>query len=255
MSVKSWWRAAWAGMMLAGVWGVPNAQGTLLVDLRQEGTEAKQIVLTPADLNKPINIDVYVQVTGATGNPALETFSSLRGGFVSSGGIRGSIAAVAPIRTGPSVPEVPPPPGWPVGYPSWARSAIDADGDGDLDLGSPAEWNYFHASSGLYFDSAETGYAELPDGGVEIRVGRISFTPTSLSGSTAIQFKPYSVDGQIAAGAGLWTEDSFDIVRNGETGQILCSDFVIVPEPAGLSLLGLGVMALLRRARRPGITR
>ncbi|MGE5612344.1 MAG: PEP-CTERM sorting domain-containing protein [Bacillota bacterium] len=241
--------SACAGVFAVGALGAV-ANAALTIDLVQDGTNATKVVLSAADLNKPITLNVVASVTGAAGNAELETLSTVRGDFVADGSTKGSFGAAGYYDKIKKVQ-------W-VGtkYPAYnfiangatTGTAADLNGDGNADVQNVL----FRSSQALYFDGESGIGTELPDGGVQFVIGKITFTPSALGGDTWINFKPLAKDtGGVAAAAGLWTEDSFDVIKNGETGSMISHGFqIIVPEPASLSVLGLGGALLLGRRNR-----
>ncbi|MCY2951931.1 MAG: PEP-CTERM sorting domain-containing protein [Planctomycetota bacterium] len=275
MLIKTKLMTACAGVLLIGGIGASVASAKIVVDVRQDGTDAKVFHQpTLADLNKPITLNVFAQVTSTdtatSGTAFKETLASIHGAMVSAGPTRGTIA---PNYFYPD-PDTGDPVGplTPFGDPfndkvSFNGSASqnglsqDIDGDGDMDLGGKlgdgvSNWIVFRT------DKKNMGWAtgqgkKLNDfGGVEFQLGQIIFTPSAFGvADTFINFRIRSdASGNTVKEAGLWTEDGTGAssLRDGSSGVIEFSPFIIppIPEPATLSLLGLGAAMLLGRRNR-----
>ncbi|MGE5612346.1 MAG: PEP-CTERM sorting domain-containing protein [Bacillota bacterium] len=233
-------------------YGAMQAEATLLIDLRQTGTGAHEVLLTAQDVNKPIFIDVFVYISGAAGNSSPEMFTSLQGSFISPQGAIGEIA--------------------PAGYYDKFRNkqyagmkyqgygfvdngatpgqSMDLDGDGDLDLGAPLGQIpvLFRSAEPVMFNEEEGWGRQMPDGSIEFLVGRITFTPTTLCWPHVMFVPRMREPGIVADQAALWVEDGQ--TQNGGTGTIISIPFGYVPEPSSMCILGMAGASLLLRARR-----
>jgi hypothetical protein len=256
MSMKKRLISACAGVLAVGALSAA-ANAALTIDLRTEGG-AKSVELKPADLNKPITLNVYAQVTGAlTGTGKFETFASVQGAFVSTGSTLGKIDAAGDLdgMTYSFVVAGKDPFN---GAGATTGASMDIDGDGDLDLGAKTgsttnnDWVVFRTDLKNY--GAKSGQGSAIANGTEFLVGAITFTPSQLGGNTLINFTPRTDEtGAYTTDSGLWTEDGVlaASVRNGSTGSFVTNGFqIIVPEPASLSVLGLGGALLLGRRNR-----
>jgi hypothetical protein len=274
MSIKTKLMTACAGVLLVGGIGASVASAKIVVDIRQDVTNAKEVLFTGADLNKPITLNIFAQVTGTgtdtSGTAFKETLASLNGALVTTGPTKGKIA---PNYFYPN-PDTGDPVGplTPFGDPfndkvSFNGSASqnglsqDIDNDGDLDLGGRvgdgiANWIVFRT------DKKNMGWATGQGtkldlvGGVEFQVGQVTFTPSAFGGAdTLVDFRVRSeIPGKPLKETALWTEDGTGptSLRDGSNGVIESNPFKIlpIPEPATLSMLGLGAAMLLGRRNR-----
>lgn len=244
MSMKKRLISACAGVLAVGALSAA-ANAALTIDIQQAGTNVTEVRLTDADLNKPITLNIFASITGAAGNAEPELFQMIRGDIVASGTTVGTLAPAGfedklkkKLYTGIKLFSA---------NGSLTGDAVDVNGDGHVDMKDVA----MRASEPQFNDDFGGAGTTLPDGGVKFLVGTITFTPTALGGLTTISFNPLMDGNSIAAGAGLWTEDGADQLRDGSSGTMITNGFqIIVPEPASLSVLGLGGALLLGRRNR-----
>jgi hypothetical protein len=274
MSIKTKLMTACAGVLLVGGIGASVASAKIVVDIRQDITNAKEFQPTLADLNKPIILNVFAQVTSpdtaTSGTNFKETLASIHGALGSAGPARGTIA---PHYFYPN-PDTGDPVGplTPFGDPfndkvSFNGSASqnglsqDIDGDGDIDLGGKpgdgvANWIVFRTDKKNMGWATGQGNKLNNFGGVEFQLGQVTFTPTAFGlVNTLVDFRIRSdASGKTVKEAGLWTEDGTGAssLRDGSSGALEFSPFTIlpIPEPATLSMLGLGAAMLLGRRNR-----
>ncbi|HEX2972855.1 MAG TPA: PEP-CTERM sorting domain-containing protein [Tepidisphaeraceae bacterium] len=257
--------SACAGVVLAGALGVSTSQAALQISI-VDNAGNKELAINAADLNKPITLNVYASVTGAAGNSAAEFLTLFGGSFVSNGTTLGTFAPAGSnvaIENGGTAQAIAMAvkkeimPGFEFPLYSFADNgaapgtAADVDGDGDMDLVG----NGFRSASQVGYKMVAPGiYAgeDLGNGGVKLLVGKFTFTPSALGGNTTLDFVPLKDEsGAIASNAALWAEDGATNLLDGSNGSILTNGFtIIVPEPASMSVLGLGGALLLGRRNR-----
>jgi hypothetical protein len=127
---------------------------------------------------------------------------------------------------------------------SGTGALTDLDGDGDLDVGS----NNNADATGFFAGRAIT--APAPIIGQELRLGTMSLTVTQIlaapSGLTEANYRVRT--GSVAA---AWLEDG-QFVTPGPGFDYLSGEAVhlsVLPEPASLSFLAIGVALMFRRRR------
>ncbi|HEV7401990.1 MAG TPA: PEP-CTERM sorting domain-containing protein [Chthoniobacteraceae bacterium] len=217
-----------------------KAAAGLTYDLRVNGGKVAYVT----NVGQVITLDLYAQVTGATGNGAAEGFQDGFGSVLSSAGgnITGNLASsfVTPFNGTGSQPGM----------------QQTLDGDSDLDLGS----NSTVHSTEFFFARATsmqtTGGTAITDG-TEFKIASFSFTVQTV-GSFA-DFSPISINFQVPLFSNnldieaLWQQDGLAMSSNGLNGGVQptvgAAVMVSVPEPSTLGLLVVAVAGLA--ARRP----
>jgi hypothetical protein len=219
-----------------GFMAAPSADAALNITLRETGTNATSKVLTPASVGQVINLQVLATVTGGA-NPGIVW---MQGGFTSANDpVQGGVASGPLVSVVASAFRAP---GFQHG------NQLDADSDGDMDIGGGAPGNvagWWYARSSIP--------AVTP-----VVLGTLTFTVSSvndsnLTGSTVIRFAPRG--GGAIPNAGAWTLDSEAINVefedfSSDTATYNGFTLTVIPEPASFGILGLGGLGLLARRRR-----
>jgi hypothetical protein len=226
------------------------ADASLVIDIRATGlngsalpagSTAKDVVAAPGDV---VTLQFIARVTGA--NSTLDDgFQAVHGAIKSStGGLLGNLGGsfiTAPFN----------------GTSSQNGSAVDADADGDLDIGTTPNggtaatfWiprsNALETTSGTPVAGADPAAREWIAGGATFTVA------AGAQGETFIDFlNRKNPNGTANVAYGTWNEDGLG--KNAATGVISDSPVRIsagaVPEPTGLALAGLASLGLLARRR------
>lgn len=274
MSIKTKLMTACAGVLLMGGIGASVASAALKIDIR-DANGGKEVMLTAADLGKPITLNIFAQVTGGPTNAGKESLSTIRGAVVTTG--------TTPCNTAPAFYRLDPDTGDPTvgpftpwgdpdndkysmgGNGSQNGVAKDIDGDGDIDLGGKpgdptAEWIILRSNKNFQvWATGGQGTKILQNDGtwkgdVEFLVAQVNVTPVALAGNTLVDWKfAMNAAGALTKETALWTEDgsASENLRDGFSGVLASSGYtLIVPEPASLSMLGLGAAMLLGRRNR-----
>jgi len=274
MSIKTKLMTACAGVLLVGGIGATVASAKITVVIRDTAGGVESAPLTVADLNKPITLNIFAQVTGDPTNAGKETLKSLQGAVTTNGGSKANVAPGFYWPDPDGGPDLGPVTPW--GDPnndkynmsgSASQSGLkqDIDGDNDIDLGGKAgdptaNWIIFRTDkSNMAWGAGGQGTKILTNGvwmgDVEFQVGVITVTPTALSTNTLVAFMPRAdATGKQTKDAGLWTEDGTAAanLRDGSSGTFGTGGgyLLVVPEPASLSMLGLGAAMLLGQRNR-----
>jgi hypothetical protein len=218
-----------------------DAAAGLNYDLRVNG--GKVVFVT--NVGQTITLDLYAQVTGATGNGAAEGYQEGFGSVLSSAGgnITGSLSSsfVAPFNA----------PGAQAGL----QQTLDADSD--LDLGSNAT---AHSTDFFFARAASmqtTGGTAITDG-TEFKIASFTFTVQTV-GSFG-DLTPISINFQVPNFSNgldieaLWQQDGQVMDSNGLNGGVQptvgAAVMVGVPEPSALGLLLVGAAGAFARRRR-----
>lgn len=213
-----------AGMVLAGALlaGFVSQSGAALVyDIRLPGG-GKDVV---ASVGSVVNFEIHAVIDA--GGAGAESFTNGYLKLLSTGAAKGNLTAALAA-------------GFDAGGSSSGAQA-DLDGDGDLDVGS----NNNGSATGWFF--ARSSQA-VP--GNDILIGTGSFTVTGAGDKAEINAFGRTKSGATIIPA-LWAEDGVNKVVS--TGGAISGGaplVVRIPEPASLSLVALGAMALLGRRRQ-----
>lgn len=237
-----------SGLAVAGA-----AQAGMIYDLRFADGSHTQV----AQAGQTYHLQLWVQVTGSDGNHANDALNSASdiemlsnqasGGAITSGGLQNA-ALVAP---------------WDGLNGSQVGTSSDLNGDGVIDWGSSStgsgNTNYMIArptggaaqvaggSVGLEVDANTWEYEiatfDFLAGTVGSGTTTISSVHPNVASFPAFSLLLGSIDGtsyKVTSGSGSASNPAWN---NGVT-------FTAVPEPASLSLLGLGALGLLGRRRK-----
>lgn len=245
--------SACAALAAAAAWGVAwvspgPSRAAQIVDLRAVSvngnpvSDRKNVVV--GAVGDVVLFDVFAQITGANGvndERAAETW----GGFVSTNGIKGDLAAVvvAPFNTANAQ----------------NGAIVDLDGDLDLDVGALGSTyptgNRFAARAAIAGVATTTALSANTS---EIRIGQLTFTVATLvGGPTQVKFEPMRNANNTPFHSGaFWYEDgaAFPNMKNPTTSAYTTSApvTVAVPEVASAALAAaaaaLGLVARRRRS-------
>jgi len=225
----------------------PQADAGLLIDLRATtlngqplpaggNSTSKFVYVAPGD---QVGINAYAVVSGSN---ALndEGFQNIHGVFHSTtGGLLGNLTdskVIAPFN-GPS---------------SQNGSSVDFDNDGDLDIGGSNNVQDAAAVLVARATSMQDGVILVgaQPAAEEFLLGSMTFTALTGEGQSLINFLlRLNPNGTPTISYATWLEDG--VARNGvspwdASGVVMNG----VPEPSGLTLVGMAAIALLGRGRR-----
>jgi len=226
------------------------ADASLVIDIRATGlngsalpagSTAKDVVAAPGDV---VTLQFIARVTGADTVNTNDGFQAVHGAIKSSaGGLLGNLGGsfvAAPFN----------------GSGAQNGSAIDADADGDLDIGTTPIGGTaatFWIPRSPAIDTGGTPVAGSDPAAKEWVAGGATFTVAAGGqGETFIDFLNRKNPNNTANVAyGTWNEDG--VGKNAVSGVISDSPVRIsagaVPEPTGLALAGLASLGLLARRR------
>jgi hypothetical protein len=225
--------AAIAAASVLGGFGI--AQGSLTLNLVQDGTNATSVSATPG---QTITLDVIGTVTGTNGS-ADEGLQSVDGGILSSKA--GFVTFNDQTSATPSFVAQSP-------FTSTVQQGVNQSFNGGDMLGTTqggTSTNAVQARSGGMTIGATADSASF-------LLAKVTFTVAAgATGSTTVSFVPYtSSTGAGSKLGGTWQQDN-GAPLTGATGTELSGTAVTIsaPEPGSIALLGLGGLGLLLRRR------
>lgn len=268
-------RALLCGAALSGL-GISTANASLSIDLRavtRNGVAVSDPKTVLVAVGDTIVLRVFADITGLDESKP-DCLQDLAGSFLSTGGIKGTLALSGSGITAPFTANA-----------SSPGQQTDLDGDGDLDIGSNNDINaegFFAIRSATMTGPRSTlldGTTVFPPGaeptpiphGTEYRiVSTLRMLVTDLGDSTVLNFRRRNS----TTLGGYWTEDATEVATdngNGTTAYTYVDGVgftntsnvighgvtLVVPEPATLGLAAIAGLGLLarRRARRDGVRR
>jgi len=223
------------------------ADASLVIDIRATAINGaalpasstpKDVIANPGDV---VTLQFIARVAGADAVNTNDGFGAVHGAIKSStGGLLGNLGGsfvTAPFN----------------GSGSQNGSAVDADSDGDLDIGTTPVGGTaatFWIPRSPVIDTGGTPVAGSDPAAKEWVVGGATFTVTGNTGETFIDFLNRKNPNNTANVAyGTWNEDT--VGKNPVSGTISDSALrVSVPEPTGLALAGIAGLGLLARRRK-----
>jgi len=218
-----------------------GASAGLNYDLRVSGGGKTAMVNS---VGQVITLDLFAQVTGATGNAAAEGFQEGFGSVLSSAGgnISGSLSSsfVAPFDA--------------IGAQAGKQQDLDADGDPDLGSNATAHSSdFFFARS----TSMQTTGTAITDG-TEFKIASFSLTVQSIA--DYFTAPPISINFRVPLFANnldieaLWQQDNLATDSNGMNGgtqpTVGAAVMIAVPEPSTFGLLAVVAAGFAARRRR-----
>lgn len=218
-----------------------GASAGLNYDLRVSGGGKTAVVTS---LGQVITLDLFAQVTGATGNASAEGFQDGFGSVLSQAGgnISGSLSSsfVVPFNA--------------TGAQAGKQQDLDADGDSDLGTNATAHSPDFFFARATSMQTAGTAITD----GTEFKIASFSFTVQSVSdffnySPTSINFRVPLFDNNVDIEA-LWQQDGQATTSNGLNGgtqpTVGSAVMIAIPEPSTLGLLAVVAAGFAARRRR-----